>query len=174
MTSEPVVGVVFGRPVEGKTTLSYICLPFHSPTQASQLTGTSSSYRFQCHYPLITYLTLQYKLQRWKFCFVFSFERWKVRSMDVRLDINYFFVSFVFMTNKRNAFHRYGWIKVHHYLPHEKRPWYIFNLYVHFWKNVWKNTICKLSQYDQTEPIRIKENGFIVLGINNFGVCLLH
>ena len=46
MTSEPVVGVVFGRPVEGKTTLSYICLPFHSPTQASQLTGTSSYYRF--------------------------------------------------------------------------------------------------------------------------------
>ena len=58
MTSEPVVGVVFGRPVEGKTTLSYICLPFHSPTQASQLTGTSSYYRFRCHYPLITYLSL--------------------------------------------------------------------------------------------------------------------
>ena len=57
MTSEPVVGVVFGRPVEGKTTLRYICLPFHSPTQASQLTGTLSYYRFQCHYPLITYLT---------------------------------------------------------------------------------------------------------------------
>ena len=57
MTSEPVVGVVFGRPVEGKTTLSYICLPFHSPTQASQLTGTSSYYQFQCHYPLITYLS---------------------------------------------------------------------------------------------------------------------
>ena len=37
MTSEPVVGVVFGRPVVGKMTLSYICLPFHSPTQASQL-----------------------------------------------------------------------------------------------------------------------------------------
>ena len=60
MTSEPVVGVVFGRPVEGKTTLSYICLPFHSPTQASQLTGTSSYYRFRCHYPLITYLTTDY------------------------------------------------------------------------------------------------------------------
>jgi hypothetical protein len=57
MTSEPVVGAVFGRPVEGKTTLSYICLPFDSPTQASQLTGTSSYYRFRCHYPLITYLT---------------------------------------------------------------------------------------------------------------------
>ena len=36
MTSEPVVGVVFGRLVVGKTTLSYICLPFHSPTQVSQ------------------------------------------------------------------------------------------------------------------------------------------
>ena len=59
MTSELVVGVVFGRPVEGKTTLSYICLPFHSPTQASQLTGTSSYYRFRCHYPLITYLNLE-------------------------------------------------------------------------------------------------------------------
>ena len=57
MTSEPVVGVVFGRPVVGKMTLSYICLPFHSPTQASQLTETSSYYRFRCHYPLITYFT---------------------------------------------------------------------------------------------------------------------
>ena len=56
MTSEPVVGVVFGRLVEGKTTLSYICLPFHSPTQASQLTGILSYYRFRCHYPLINYL----------------------------------------------------------------------------------------------------------------------
>ena len=28
MTSELVVGVVFGRPVGGKTTLGYICLPF--------------------------------------------------------------------------------------------------------------------------------------------------
>ena len=56
MTSEPVVGVVFGRPVVGKTILSYICLPFHSPTHASQLTGTASYYRFRCHYPLITYL----------------------------------------------------------------------------------------------------------------------
>ena len=35
MTSEPVVGVVFGRPVVGKMTLSYICLPFHSPTPLS-------------------------------------------------------------------------------------------------------------------------------------------
>ena len=61
MTSEPVVGVVFGRPVEGKMTLSYICLPFHSPTQASQLTGTSSYYRFRCHYPLITYLSGMHK-----------------------------------------------------------------------------------------------------------------
>ena len=58
MTSELVVGVVFGRPVVGKMTLSYICLPFHSPTQASQLTGTSSYDWFRCHYPLITYLTL--------------------------------------------------------------------------------------------------------------------
>ena len=57
MTSEPEVGVVFGRPVVGKTTLSYICLPFHSPTQASQLTWTSSNYWFRCHYPLITYLS---------------------------------------------------------------------------------------------------------------------
>ena len=56
MTSELVVCVVFGRPVEGKTTLGYICLLFHSPTQASQLTRTSSYYRFRCHYPLITYL----------------------------------------------------------------------------------------------------------------------
>ena len=38
MTSELVVGVVFGHLVVGKTILSYICLPFHSPTQASQLT----------------------------------------------------------------------------------------------------------------------------------------
>ena len=57
MTSEPVVGVVFGCPVVGKMILSYICLPFHSPTQASQLTGTSSSYRFRCHCSLITYLS---------------------------------------------------------------------------------------------------------------------
>ena len=127
MTSEPVVGVVFGRPVVGKTTLSYICLPFHSPTQASQLTGTSSSYRFQCHYPLITYLTLQYKLQRWKFCFVFSFERWKVRSMDVRLDINYFSVSFVFYDQQKKCFFCYGWIQVHRYLLRQKRPWYSCN-----------------------------------------------
>ena len=56
MTSEPVVGVVLGRPVVGKMTLIYICLPFHSPTPQSQLTGTSSYYRFRCHYPLITYL----------------------------------------------------------------------------------------------------------------------
>ena len=69
MTSEPVVGVVFGRPVESKTTLSYICLPFHSPTQASQLTGTSSYYRFRCHYPLITYLKRNdciARLRSWK------------------------------------------------------------------------------------------------------------
>ena len=57
MTSEPVVGVVLGRPVVGKMTLIYICLPFHSPTPQSQLTGTSSYYRFRCHYPLITYLS---------------------------------------------------------------------------------------------------------------------
>ena len=42
MTSEPVVGVVLGRPVVGKMTLIYICLLFHSPTQASQLTGTTT------------------------------------------------------------------------------------------------------------------------------------
>ena len=57
MTLEPVVGVVFGCLVEGKMTLSYNCLPFYSPTQASQLTGTSSSYRFRCHCSLITYLS---------------------------------------------------------------------------------------------------------------------
>ena len=57
MTSEPVVGVVFGRPVVGKRILIYICLPFHSPAQASQLTRTSSYYRFRCHCPLITYLS---------------------------------------------------------------------------------------------------------------------
>ena len=45
MTSEPIVGVVFDRPVEGKTTISYICLPLNSPTQASQLTRTWSYYR---------------------------------------------------------------------------------------------------------------------------------
>ena len=66
MTSEPVVGVVFGRPVVGKTILSYICLPFHSPTQASQLTETSSYYRFRCHYPLITYLNLDKKTKKYK------------------------------------------------------------------------------------------------------------
>ena len=43
MTLEPVAGEVFGRPVVGKMTLSYICVPFHSPTQASQLTGTLST-----------------------------------------------------------------------------------------------------------------------------------
>ena len=58
MTLEPVVGVVFGRPVVVKMTLSYICLPFHSPTQASQPTGTLSYYQFQCHCPLITYLSI--------------------------------------------------------------------------------------------------------------------
>ena len=64
MTSEPVVGVDFGRLVVGKTILSYIYLPFHSATQASQLTGTSSYYRFRCHYPLITpYLN-------WEYCFL--------------------------------------------------------------------------------------------------------
>ena len=57
MTLELVVGVDFGRLVVGKTILSYICLPFHSATQASQLTGTSSYHRFRFHYPLITYLT---------------------------------------------------------------------------------------------------------------------
>ena len=31
-----------------------------------------------------------------------------------------------------------------------------------------------VNYHNMTEPIRIKENGFIVLGINNFGVCLLH
>ena len=58
MTLEALVGVVFSRPVVGKMILSYICLPFHLPTQASQLTGTSSYYRFRCHYPSITYLRL--------------------------------------------------------------------------------------------------------------------
>ena len=43
MTSEQVVGVDLGRPVVGEMTLSYICLPFHSPTQASQLTGTPTT-----------------------------------------------------------------------------------------------------------------------------------
>ena len=56
MTLEPVVGVDLGRPVVGKMTLSYICLPFHSATQASQLIGTLSYYWFRCHYPLITNL----------------------------------------------------------------------------------------------------------------------
>ena len=60
MTSEPVVGVVLGRQVVGKMTLIYICLPFPSPTPQSQLTGTSSYYRFRCHYPLITYLSVGY------------------------------------------------------------------------------------------------------------------
>ena len=56
-----VVFSTFGGPVIGKTILSYICKPFHSPTQASQLTRTSSFYyRFQCHYPLITYLSVEY------------------------------------------------------------------------------------------------------------------
>ena len=61
MTSEPVVGVVLGRQVVGKMTLIYICLPFPSPTPQSQLSGTSSYYRFRCHYPLITYLKLELK-----------------------------------------------------------------------------------------------------------------
>ena len=54
--------------LEGKTILSYICLPFHSPTQASQLTGTSSYYRFRCHYPLITYLTLNTMENIYRMC----------------------------------------------------------------------------------------------------------
>ena len=57
MTLEPVVGVVLGRQVVGKMTLIYIYLLFPSPTPQSQLTGTSSYYRFRCHYPLITYLS---------------------------------------------------------------------------------------------------------------------
>ena len=61
MTSEPVAGVVLGRPVVGKMTLIYICLPFPSPTPQSQLTRTSSYYRFRCHYPLITYLSSNFK-----------------------------------------------------------------------------------------------------------------
>ena len=56
MTSEPVVVVVFSRPVEGKTTLSYICLPFHSHTQASQLTGFRPTTGSDVITPLITYL----------------------------------------------------------------------------------------------------------------------
>ena len=60
MTSEPVRGVVLGRQVLGKMTLIYICLPFPSPTPQSQLTGTSSYYRFRCHCPLITYLITNY------------------------------------------------------------------------------------------------------------------
>ena len=80
MTSEPVVGAVFGRPAVGKTTLSYICLPFHSPTQASQLTRTSSYYQFRCYYPLITYLIfpLQYVLRSEKF--------WKQNMYDYYQD----------------------------------------------------------------------------------------
>ena len=70
MTSEPVVGVVLGRPVVGKMTLIYICLPFHSPTPQSQLTGTLSYYRFRCHYPLITYLILDQQQQKKKSKFV--------------------------------------------------------------------------------------------------------
>ena len=63
MTSEPVVCVVLGRPVVGKMTLIYICLPFHSPTPQSQLTGTSSYYWFRCHYPLITCLIVAYSFK---------------------------------------------------------------------------------------------------------------
>ena len=36
------VGVVLGRPVVGKMTLIYICLPFYSLAQASQLKGTTT------------------------------------------------------------------------------------------------------------------------------------
>ena len=57
MALEPAIGVVFGRPVEGKTTFSYICLPFHSPTQASQFTGTSSFYRSLWLHPLMTQIS---------------------------------------------------------------------------------------------------------------------
>ena len=39
MTLEPVVGVVFGHPVVGKTILSYICLP-------STYTGLSAHWNF--------------------------------------------------------------------------------------------------------------------------------
>ena len=60
MTLVWVEGVVFGRPVDGKMTLSYICLPFYSPTQASQLTGTPSFYQFRCTLGFLTkiYFTL--------------------------------------------------------------------------------------------------------------------
>ena len=63
MTSEPVEGVAFKLHLlkrsflEGKTILSYICLPFRSPTQASQFTGTSSFYRSLWLHPLMTQLT---------------------------------------------------------------------------------------------------------------------
>ena len=57
MPSELLEAVVFGGPVEGQTTLSYICLPFRSPTQASQFTGTSSFYRSLWLHPLMTQLT---------------------------------------------------------------------------------------------------------------------
>ena len=39
------------------------CLPFRSATPQSQFTGTSSYYRFQCHYPLVTYLSTQFLIQ---------------------------------------------------------------------------------------------------------------
>ena len=97
MTSEPVVGVVLGRQVVGKMTLIYICLPFPSPTPQSQLTGTSSYYRFRCHHPLITYLTLYYwhricswftiQFLNWFLIFWSLWGRWKFKtsSRDFKL-----------------------------------------------------------------------------------------
>ena len=65
MTSEPVVGVAKSRFCLLKrlfATFVYLFLHLHR----SQLTRTSSYYRFRCHYPLITYLSTYY-------CFYISF-----------------------------------------------------------------------------------------------------
>ena len=45
------------------------------------------------------YLPLQYKLQRWKFCFLFWKMKGQARSMDVRLDnkVYHFFCFFCFL-----------------------------------------------------------------------------
>ena len=47
MTSEPVVGVVLGRPVVDKMTLIYICLHSHSPTLMYLIDEYSPNY-LQC------------------------------------------------------------------------------------------------------------------------------
>ena len=78
--------------LEGKTILTYICLPFYSPTQASQLTGTSSYYRFRCYYPLITYLSAHHMVSPF-----FSTKVSQVKTAEVLL-------SYIYKNRLTNSF----------------------------------------------------------------------